>query len=84
MRTPRGTAQATHRNRLSSDAKGKKSSCMSRARCEGCHRTAEHAAEFGAHAISSLPPVGNSTQVLAFYEELAKESALPLILYYFS
>lgn len=44
---------------------------------------AEHAARHGAHAISSLPPVGDSRQVHRFYEQLAKHSPLPLILYYF-
>jgi N-acetylneuraminate lyase len=42
-----------------------------------------HAARTGAHAISSLPPKGDSCTVYSFYERLAKESALPLILYYF-
>ena len=42
-----------------------------------------HAARFGAHAVSSLPPRGNSRTVYTFYERLARESALPLILYYF-
>jgi len=42
-----------------------------------------HAARLGAHAVSSLPPQGDSRAVNAFYERLAKESALPLILYYF-
>ena len=44
---------------------------------------AEHAALRGAHAISSLPPAGDSRQVRNFYEQLAKHSPLPLILYYF-
>jgi len=44
---------------------------------------AEHAAKSGAHAISSLPPAGNYSHVRAFYDDLAKNSALPLILYYF-
>lgn len=42
-----------------------------------------HAAAVGAHAVSSLPPQGDSRIVYSFYERLAKESALPLILYYF-
>jgi N-acetylneuraminate lyase len=44
---------------------------------------AEHAATHGAHAISSLPPHGSSSQVLRYYETLARQSTLPLILYYF-
>lgn len=44
---------------------------------------AEHAAEQGAHAISSLPPAGDSAAVLAYYVELAHRSPLPLIIYYF-
>lgn len=44
---------------------------------------AEHAAKHGAHAISSLPPAGDSLTVRRYYEELAQCSALPLILYYF-
>lgn len=44
---------------------------------------AEHAAKHGAHAVSSLPPHGSSADVLNFYKELAQQSSLPLILYYF-
>lgn len=44
---------------------------------------ANHAVEHGAHAVSSLPPQGDARTVHAYYEELARESALPLILYYF-
>ena len=44
---------------------------------------ADHAAKYGAHAISSLPPAGDAVTVRAFYEELARHSSLPLILYYF-
>ena len=44
---------------------------------------ANHAAKHGAAAISSLPPAGDSLQVRRFYETLASESPLPLILYYF-
>jgi N-acetylneuraminate lyase len=44
---------------------------------------AEHAAKQGAHAISSLPPAADSAAVLAFYKELAANSPLPLIVYYF-
>jgi N-acetylneuraminate lyase len=44
---------------------------------------ADHAARSGAHAISSLPPAGDALSVRAYYEELAKYSSLPLILYYF-
>ena len=46
-------------------------------------RLAEHAALHGAHAISSLPPSGDGNKVRIYYETLAKNSALPLILYYF-
>ena len=46
-------------------------------------RLANHAAEHGAHAISSLPPVADADGVRAYYETLAKNSVLPLILYYF-
>jgi N-acetylneuraminate lyase len=44
---------------------------------------AEHAAKHGAHAISSLPPDSDSAGVHDFYRELAQQSVLPLILYYF-
>jgi len=44
---------------------------------------ANHAAKNGAAAISSLPPAGGPLQVRAYYEKLASESPLPLILYYF-
>lgn len=46
-------------------------------------RLANHAAEHGAHAISSLPPVADAAGVRLYYETLAKHSVLPLILYYF-
>lgn len=44
---------------------------------------AEHAARKGAHAVSSLPPAGDAAAVLAYYVELARNSPLPLIIYYF-
>ena len=44
---------------------------------------ARHAGEQGAHAISSLPPPADSAAVLAYYKELAANSPLPLIVYYF-
>jgi N-acetylneuraminate lyase len=53
------------------------------ARIEDALTLAEHAAKHGAHAVSSLPPIGDVQQVNKFYEQLARESALPLILYYF-
>ena len=46
-------------------------------------RLAEHAAEQGADAISSLPPAATSEKVMEFYTELARNSPLPLIVYYF-
>lgn len=46
-------------------------------------RLAEHAAQHGAHAISSLPPAGDGNKVRTYYETLARNSALPLIVYYF-
>jgi N-acetylneuraminate lyase len=47
---------------------------------------AQHAAQVGAHAISSLPPMigGYSfAEIRTFYAELAAASELPLLLYYF-
>jgi len=49
----------------------------------GAMALAEHAALHGAHAISSLPPPGNYLDVRRYYETLARQSTLPLILYYF-
>lgn len=46
-------------------------------------KLAEHAGKQGAHAISSLPPAADSATVLAYYKELAANSPLPLIVYYF-
>ena len=46
-------------------------------------KLAEHAAKHGAHAISSLPPKGDSSTVMSYYGELAAMSPLPLIVYYF-
>lgn len=45
-----------------------------------------HAAKAGAHAVSSLPPLAGRfgfSEVLAYYEALARGSELPLIVYYF-
>ena len=50
---------------------------------ENTLQLADHAAKYGAHAISSLPPKGSFTEVLAFYRRLAEASSLPLIPYYF-
>jgi N-acetylneuraminate lyase len=44
---------------------------------------ARHAASAGAHAVSSLPPLKSFPQVLEYYNRLAQESTLPLIVYYF-
>jgi N-acetylneuraminate lyase len=52
-------------------------------RVEDAIALAQHAAEQGAHAVSSLPSLGDAQHVYDYYETLAKESALPLILYYF-
>jgi N-acetylneuraminate lyase len=45
-----------------------------------------HAANAGAHAISSLPPLSGRfafAEVLAYYDALASGSDLPLLVYYF-
>lgn len=46
---------------------------------------AQHAAQAGAHAISSLPPLGSYSfaEIKTFYEQLAAASNVPLLLYYF-
>ncbi|HWC97754.1 MAG TPA: dihydrodipicolinate synthase family protein [Candidatus Sulfopaludibacter sp.] len=57
----------------------------------GAYRTADavalarHAATIGAHAISSLPPLGSYTfaEIRAYYEALAAASDLPVLVYYF-
>jgi N-acetylneuraminate lyase len=46
-------------------------------------RLARHAAQAGADAISSLPPAGDAATVFRYYERLAGESSLPVIVYYF-
>lgn len=46
-------------------------------------KLAEHAATQRAHAISSLPPALGSQEVMAYYKELAANSPLPLLVYYF-
>jgi N-acetylneuraminate lyase len=48
-------------------------------------RLAKHAARTGAHAISSLPPLGNYSfaEIKAYYQILAAASELPLLIYYF-
>jgi N-acetylneuraminate lyase len=50
---------------------------------EDAIRLANHAADAGAAAVSSLPPAGEFSEVLPYYEMLAEKSPLPLILYYF-
>ena len=45
-----------------------------------------HAAKAGAHAITSLPPSSGQfgfSEVLGYYEALARASELPLLVYYF-
>lgn len=46
---------------------------------------ARHAARIGAHAVSSLPPVGNYSfeEVRQYYRALAAGSDVPLLLYFF-
>jgi N-acetylneuraminate lyase len=46
---------------------------------------ARHAAKAGAHAISSLPPLGGFgfEEIRAYYHALAASSELPLLIYYF-
>lgn len=48
-------------------------------------RLARHASKIGAHAISSLPPIGNYSfaEIKAYYQTLAAASELPLLVYYF-
>jgi len=57
----------------------------------GAYRTADaielarHAARVGAHAVSSLPPLGGYSfaEVKAYYQALAELSDVPLLVYYF-
>jgi N-acetylneuraminate lyase len=57
----------------------------------GAHTTAEaielakHAARTGAHAISSLPPLGSYSfaEIRSYYEAIAAAADLPLLVYYF-
>jgi N-acetylneuraminate lyase len=46
---------------------------------------AKHAAESGAHLVSSLPPVGNYSfeEIKSYYEAIAQASELPVMIYYF-
>ncbi len=48
-------------------------------------RLARHAARAGAHAVSSLPPIGlySLEEVKAYYAALAAASDIPVIVYYF-
>jgi N-acetylneuraminate lyase len=45
----------------------------------------KHAAQAGAHFVSSLPPVGNYSfeEVKSYYTAIAEASDLPLLIYYF-
>ncbi|MBC8165009.1 MAG: dihydrodipicolinate synthase family protein, partial [Bryobacteraceae bacterium] len=57
----------------------------------GSHRTADavrlaaHAERVGAHAISSLPPLGNYSfaEIKEYYRSIAAASSLPVFVYYF-
>jgi len=57
----------------------------------GAHRTedavelARHASRAGAHAVSSLPPLGpySFDEIRAYYEAVASVSELPAIVYYY-
>src|SRR5690348_6518971 len=53
------------------------------ARQEDALALAEHAAHTGAHAISSLPPLGQYSvaEIRDYYATLAAASRLPLVLY---
>lgn len=44
-----------------------------------------HAARIGAHAVSSLPPIGNYSfaEIKAYYTAIASASEAPLMIYYF-
>jgi N-acetylneuraminate lyase len=46
---------------------------------------ARHARSIGAHAVSSLPPIGGYTfeDVRAYYEKLAAAADLPVLVYYY-
>jgi N-acetylneuraminate lyase len=46
-------------------------------------KLAQHASDWRACAVSSLPPVGDRKKVWEYYRTLAQESPLPLVLYYF-
>lgn len=45
---------------------------------------AEHAAKVGAHAVASLPPIGETSfrEIFLYYETLARASDLPLLVYH--
>jgi N-acetylneuraminate lyase len=57
----------------------------------GAYRTADaielakHASRCGAHAISSLPPIGSYSfaEIKAYYQAISAVSDLPLLVYYF-
>ncbi len=57
----------------------------------GAHCTSDalelvrHASKIGAHAISSLPPLGNYSfeEIREYYRALAAASGVPLLIYYF-
>ncbi len=44
---------------------------------------ARHAADNGAHALSSLPPAGDFDAIHAWYSSLASATSLPFLIYYF-
>ncbi len=54
-------------------------------RTEDAVELARHASRIGAHAISSLPPLGpySLEEIRAYYEAVASVSELPVIVYYY-
>jgi N-acetylneuraminate lyase len=55
------------------------------ARLADAIQLARHAERLGASAVSSLPPAGNYSfaELKGYYEQLAKASSLPLLIYYY-
>jgi N-acetylneuraminate lyase len=86
LESPVGTRQQVAEAAVRYSPKGKKIIIhVAAARLGEAIQLARHAERVGAHAISSLPPAGNYSfqELRLYYEQLARASGLPLLIYYY-
>ena len=87
MLQPRGQRQAIVETAVASTPRGRHVVVhVGAASLDEALALSSHAAKAGAHAISSLPPLSGQfgfSEVLRYYDALARASDLPLLVYYF-